>query len=80
MVVFPNPTAGSVNIAIVGTTMATPYSIIDAAGRVVHAGTIMNGNIATIDGLPTGVYAVRAYNEVGRSNATVRQATFVVVR
>jgi len=80
LVVFPNPAAGSVNIAIVGTAMATTYSVVDAAGRIVHSGAILNGNVATIEGLPTGVYAVRAFNEVVRGSTAVRQTTFVVVR
>jgi len=80
LVVFPNPAAGSVNIAIIGNTAATTYSVVDAAGRVVHAGTFMHGNVATIEGLPTGVYAVWAGSEAVHGRTAVRQASFVVVR
>jgi len=80
IVVFPNPSNGRVNVVLAGTAGSMPYIVVDAAGRTMHTGTLQHGHVEAIEGLPMGVYAVRATEYQTSLLHTIKSASFVVVR
>ena len=57
--VWPNPTAGEVNLAFTG---AHTWTVLDATGRVVMSGEGQDGQRLDLSGLETGAYTVRLDN------------------
>lgn len=58
--VFPNPTAGSVSILLVGYTGPLEVELFDPQGRVLIRKTLTTGQQLDLSALPSGSYLVRA--------------------
>ncbi len=69
--VLPNPATD--HIRINGLAGATPYTIHDAGGRIVHQGVLNEGAPIAVDALPAGLYTVRTTDENYRALRFVKQ-------
>jgi predicted outer membrane repeat protein len=64
VVVYPNPTAGLLHVAVNGGAVTTGYVLLDLQGRVLRHGAL-NHNAINLYGLPAGVYLFRVNLEDG---------------